>query len=211
MAKFTRADIRRIVGDNCTDEIENSLIALHLGVVDALKDDVARYKADADKLADVTKERDDLKAAMDSGDDYKSKYDDLKKTFDAYKKDAQNKAEKETKTAAFRELLVKAGINEKRIDTVLKVSDIDGVKLNDKGEIDGADKLVESLKTEWADFVTSTDTVPVKTPTPPANNGNKTVKTRADVYAVDEHGRFVLDANERQAELAKIIATEQKG
>lgn len=211
MAKFTRADIRRIVGDNCTDEIENAIMALHIGVVDALKDDVARYKADADKLPTVQKELDDMKTAKESGTDYESKYNDLKKDFDAFKKETQNKADRETKTTAYRELLKQAGINDKRIDTVLKVSDIDSVKLNDKGEIEGAADIVKSLKTEWADFVTSTDTVTVKTPTPPANTGG-TVKTRADVYAVDEHGRFLLDANQRQAELAKIIAQEgQKG
>lgn len=210
MAKFTRADIRRIVGDNCTDEIENAIIALHMGVVDALKDDVARYKADADKLADVTKERDALKADKDGGDDYKIKYDDLKKTFDAYKKEAQAKAELAAKTEKFRELLKKAGISEKRIDSVLKVSDIDSVKLDDKGEIEDADKLMKSLKTEWADFVTTTESVSVRTANPPVSTGG-TVKTREDVYKTDDKGRFVYDAATRQAELAKIIANEQKG
>ena len=53
MAKFTRAEIRRIIGEACTDEIENNLVALHLGVVDPLKDDVAKYKAEAEKLPGV--------------------------------------------------------------------------------------------------------------------------------------------------------------
>ena len=72
MAKFTRAEIRKIIGEGCTDEIENQLVALHLGVVDPLKDDVTRYKADAEKLPGVQKELDDLKAQGDGG--YKAKY-----------------------------------------------------------------------------------------------------------------------------------------
>ena len=44
MPKFTRSDIRKILGEACTDEIENNLIALHLGVVDPLKDDLERQK-----------------------------------------------------------------------------------------------------------------------------------------------------------------------
>ena len=71
MAKFTRAEIRKIIGESCTDEIENQLVALHLGVVDPLKDDVTRYKADAEKLPGVQKELDDLKAQGDGG--YKAK------------------------------------------------------------------------------------------------------------------------------------------
>ena len=65
MAKFTRAEIRKIIGESCTDEIENQLVALHLGVVDPLKDDVTRYKADAEKLPGVQKDLDDLKAQGD--------------------------------------------------------------------------------------------------------------------------------------------------
>ena len=51
MAKgFTRAEIRNILGDAHTDEIENALVALHIGVVDPLKDERDRYKAEAEKL-----------------------------------------------------------------------------------------------------------------------------------------------------------------
>lgn len=45
MAKFTRTEIRAILGEACTDEIENKLVALHLGVIDPLKDDLQKYKA----------------------------------------------------------------------------------------------------------------------------------------------------------------------
>ena len=92
MAKFTRAEIRKIIGESCTDEIENQLVALHLGVVDPLKDDVTRYKADAEKLPGVQKELDDLKAQGDGG--YKAKYEAEHKAFGDYK--ANVDAEKTT-------------------------------------------------------------------------------------------------------------------
>ena len=92
MAKFTRAEIRKIIGESCTDEIENQLVALHLGVVDPLKDDVTRYKADAEKLPGVQKELDDLKAQGDGG--YKAKYEAEHKAFVDYK--ANVDAEKTT-------------------------------------------------------------------------------------------------------------------
>ena len=46
MAKFTRADLRRILGEAHTEDIENQIVALHLGVVDPLKDQIATYKND---------------------------------------------------------------------------------------------------------------------------------------------------------------------
>ena len=73
MAKFTRADLRRILGDAHTEDMENQLIALHLGVVDPLKDQIATYKNDSERLVFVQKELDDLKAAGDGG--YKKRYE----------------------------------------------------------------------------------------------------------------------------------------
>lgn len=74
---FTRSELRIILGDARTDEIENKLVALHLCVVDALKDERdslkaerGRLKAEADKLPDVQKELDSLK----NGEDFKDKY-----------------------------------------------------------------------------------------------------------------------------------------
>ena len=73
MSKFSRADVRSILGDAHTEEMENRLVALHLGVVDPLKDQLQAYKADAEKLQAVQKELDDLKAQGDGG--YKEKYE----------------------------------------------------------------------------------------------------------------------------------------
>ena len=100
MAKFTRAEIRNILGDACTEEIENRLVALHLGVVDPRKDDLTKYKADAEKLTCVQKELDDLKAAGDGG--YKEKYEKEHSDFEAFKADVTAKESKAAKEKAVR-------------------------------------------------------------------------------------------------------------
>lgn len=63
----------------------------------------------------------------------------------------------------------------------MKVSDVDSVELDDKGAIKGADKLTESIKSEWADFITTTETRGAQTSNPPANN-NSGAMTKADIY-----------------------------
>ena len=60
MAKFTRAEIRNILGEACTEEIEKRLVALHLGVVDPLKDDLTKYKAFS-KAAGLPEQRERMK------------------------------------------------------------------------------------------------------------------------------------------------------
>ena len=82
----------------------------------------------------------------------------------------------------------------------MKVSDVDGVELDEKGAIKGADKLTESIKSEWADFITTTQTRGAQTSNPPANN-NSGAMTKADIYKKDDHGRYVMSAAERQKAL----------
>lgn len=188
MAKFTRADIRRIIGENCTDEIENAIIALHLGVVDPLKDDLQKAKEDAEKLPTVQKELDDLKTAQKNGEDYKLKYD-------ALVQENAEKAAKTAKTDALRKLLKDIGIADKRLDSVLKISDIGSIKLTEKGEIENADNLKESLKNEWADFIVTREEHGANPATPPQNNGGKQYTSKEEILAIK-------DTAERQKAIA---------
>ena len=149
MAKFTRAEIRKIIGESCTDEIENQLVALHLGVVDPLKDDVTRYKADAEKLPGVQKELDDLKAQGDGG--YKAKYEAEHKAFGDYKANVDAEKTTAAKEKALSDVLLKIGISEKRVSSVARLAKGDGLldklELDDKGAIKDAAALEKSLKT----------------------------------------------------------------
>ena len=58
--RFTREAIRTILGDAHTEDVENALIALHIGVVDQIKDERDQYKAQAEKLPEVQKQLDEL-------------------------------------------------------------------------------------------------------------------------------------------------------
>lgn len=155
-------------GMGLTEEQVDTIIEAHADTVDGLKADVAKYKPDAEKLPGIQKELDDLKAAGDGG--WKEKAEAAEKKYSDLV--AENR-QKETRTAretAYRALLKEAGISEKRIDAVLKVSDLNGVELDGSGAIIGADRLKESVRAEWADFIATTTTKGADTATPPANN-----------------------------------------
>lgn len=103
------------------------------------------------------------------GSEYKAKYEAIKTELEGMKA-AQLHQQKE---AAYRDLLARASISEKRIATVIKASaaEIDALELDETGKAVGADKLVEAIKTEWADFVVTTVTVGANVPNPPVNYG----------------------------------------
>ena len=165
----------------------DEIIAAHTEVTDALKQERDRYKADAEALPAAQKELDELrKAAEASGKDpYRVKYEALKEDFDSYKKQVTEKETTAKKTAAYRELLIKAGIPEKRVDAVLRVSDLSKVTLDKDGAIEGADALTTSVKTEWADFIPTAGSQGAPTPKPPANNGG-TKMTKEQIYAIKD-------------------------
>lgn len=99
------------------------------------------------------------------GSEYKAKYEAVQKELEGMKA-AQLHQQKE---AAYRDLLARASISEKRIAAVMKASasEIDAVELDESGKAVGADKLVESIKTEWADFVETVEIKGADTPHPP--------------------------------------------
>lgn len=149
------------------EEKIDQIIEAHTETVDGLKDEAKKLRADAESLPKVQKELDELKTKGDDG--YKKKYEDEHAAFEKYKGEQTVKETKAAKSAAYRELLKSAGVSEKRIDSILKVSDIDAVELED-GKVKDAEKLTETIKTEWADFIVATQTQGAQTPNPPANN-----------------------------------------
>lgn len=120
--------------------------------------DKSRYKAKLDEI-------DELKTAKQTAEDsattagkWETKYKELKKDFDDYKTAQNVKETRAGKTEAFKQLLTACGIPEKRQAAIIKVSEseIDNIKLTAEGTIEGADKLTDSVKAEWGDFITTT-------------------------------------------------------
>lgn len=102
--------------------------------------------------------------------EYKAQYEAVKKELESIKL-AQTHQKKEN---AYRELLAKAGVTAKRVATVLKVSaaEIDALELDENGKVADADKLVEAIKTEWADFIETIEVQGAETPFPPMNTSS---------------------------------------
>ena len=182
------------------DEKIDEIIDAHTETVDGLKDSLKAANADAEKLTAVQKQLDDLKA--NSGDDWKEKYNTLKKTFDDFKTEAASQAKAEKVKAAYAQLLKDANVDSKRIDAILKITDMSGMSLDESGKLVDADKLSASIKSEWGAFIQTTGVKGSSVETPPENHSGTTM-TRADVYAKDEKGHYKLSTAERQKMLTE--------
>jgi len=190
---YTRANVSKILRDHGIDDAEikacvNELMDAHTDVTDALKDERDQYKADAEANAKYKTELDELKK-----DDWQKKYADEHDAFEKFKADTTANTTRSAKESAYRDLLSKSGISEKYLAQILKVTNLDTVELDGNGGIKDADKLTESIKTEWSGFVANTQTSGAKVSTPPANSGAK--MTREQIMAIP-------DRTERRAAIA---------
>lgn len=202
---LTKAQVREIlsaagVTSEKISEAVDKIIDGHVTSVNALREDIAKYKADAEKLPTVQKELDDMKA--NSNDGWKEKHDKLKDEFDTYKKDVEAKETHNKKVEAYKAILKDANLSEKGIEKAVKYAEWDKIELEADGKIKGASDHIKAVKEEWAEYVTTTTTTGAKTSTPPANTGGAQL-TKAEIYAKDEHGRYKLSASERQKALAE--------
>ena len=179
-------------GMGLTDEQQDTILEAHTETISEIKAERDRYKADAEKLPDVQRQLDDMKTAGNGG--YKEKYEKEHKAFEDFKADQTAKETHTAKEKAMRDILKEIGISEKRLDSVLKLCDIDGVELTEKGDVKGKDKLAATLKEDWADFIVTDSTQGANTANPPAAGSNAKM-SKEDIFKIKDSG-------ERQAAIA---------
>lgn len=180
------------------EEKIDQIIEAHTETVTAIKAERDDFKGKAEKLESVQKELNTLKARGEN-DPYKVRYDALKEEFEDFKKQVTEKETTATKTSAYRTMLKEAGVNEKRIDAVLKVSadDIKGLVLKD-GEIENKTELIKKVQDDWSDFIVTTETKGAVTATPPRAKTGTSTMTKADI-------RKIANPVERQKAMAENI------
>lgn len=199
---LTNANVKEILSKAGVDsehmkDAVNEIIEGHTTSIEALREERDSYKEKAQKVEDLEKQLEkaqkDLKEATsdEAEEKYKTKYEMLKDEFKEFKKSIEEKATKENKAKAYREILKEAGISDKRIESVLKVSDVDTIEFDDDGNIKDKDELLKGIKEEWSDFIQTADVKGADTDNPPENTGGGKKLTKDDIMKVK-------DTSERQ-------------
>lgn len=193
------------------DDKAEQIISAHLETVGPLKQERDELKDKSEKSDEIQKELNSTKAELqklkDSNgtDNWETKYNALVKEkealqteYDQYKADIASKELLEKKQTAYRELLAEQGVSAKRIDTVMKVSDMSAIELAEDGSIKDKNSHIATIKSEWADFIETQSTNGANVSTPPsgANENNKGTnvsgftKSRAAVLAEQYHSNL---------------------
>lgn len=184
---------KMLKGMGLTEEQVDSIIEEHTAVTDALKEQVNQYKKDAEGYQTAKKELEDLKSG---GDDWKEKYEAEHKAFEEFKQETEASAERAKVQDAYRALLKAQNVSEKRIDKIIKLTDLDALKLTKEGRIANEEKVAEDIRNEWSDFIVSQSDRGTDVDTPPASSGKSMTK---------EEIMKIKDASKRQQAISENL------
>ena len=184
---YTRSFLKSI---GLNDEQIEAAMEEHTAVTDALKKQRDSYKEQAEKAGELQKKLDEV----ENGEDFKAKWEKEHQDFEDFKKKTESDATAAKIRSEYRKLLAESGISEKRLDSILKVTDISKMKLDKDGNLEGVDDLKKSISSEWGDFVT-TVTEKGAVVEKPLQTG-KAKMTREEIFAIK-------DTAERQKAIAE--------
>jgi hypothetical protein len=173
---------KMLKGMGIEDEKIDTIIEAHTETVDALKKERDGYKESADKLADVQKELDGLKA----GGDFKARYEKEHKDFEDYKAGVTAKETRAAKEKAVRAYLESKSITGTNLEIAMRgcgaeidAAELDGEKIKDTKAFD------DLVGGTFKGLVVKSSTVGVNTPNPPANSGGTTM-TKEQIMAIKD-------------------------
>lgn len=174
-----------------SEEAIEEIIDAHTDVTDELKKQLKAAQDAQNQLETVTAERDELQKKMNDPAQA-NRVAELEKQVAEY----QNRETTAQKRTALTALLEKIGIDKRGFARVLAATDLDGVEM-DGENIKDADKLAESLKTEWSDLITEPGATGKPPQTPPQNPGNGGM-TKEQIMAIK-------DRDERRVAIAQHL------
>lgn len=183
------------------DEKADQILEAHTETVNEIREERDRYKADAEQLPGVQQELADLKEAAEhnANNPYKAQYENIKKQFDDYKADVEAQQAKASKQAAYRKLLADAKVSDKLIDSILEITSVDDLELDDKGQFKNAEELKKQIEEKWDGFIVKEETHGAQSYNPPGTGGGAAgggaTKSRAAILAEQYNASLYGAAN----------------
>lgn len=173
---------KMLKGMGLTEDQQDTILEAHTETVNEIKAERDRLKADAEKLPDIQKQLDDLKAAGDDG--FEAKYNAEKKAFSDYKAEITAKEIKAAKEKAVRAYFESKNIEGANLNIAMRSSaaEIDAVEL-DGDKIKDTAALDALVNGDYAGLVSKTTT---RVDMGARFNTDKKPVTKEDIVAIKD-------------------------
>lgn len=189
------ADFEKVIRKHVNDEGNIPADSIQ-ALVQSIQKAVGEGFVTVDRYNAKKTQAEELQTKLDEAEGLQGKFDKLKTEYDAYKNEQEAKETRIQKQDAYKEILKKAGIPEKRFGVILKTVNLDDLKISSDGKLEDADKVEKSVKEEWSDFIVTTQETGVNSANPPSNNGGKSTMTKKEIMEIK-------DTAERQKAIAE--------
>lgn len=185
---LTKAQIKEILSEagiptENIDKATTKILDGHTTSLDYLREEINKYKGEAEKLPGVQKELDDLKAIKTGDESYKEKYESTKKELDDLKAEITRKQTHETKENALISVFKELGIPDNWHKRVIKGFNFDELALDKDNTLKDVEALKTAIKSEWGDVIKKPVEKGADTSTPP---GSSTTNTFKDLSLYDK-------------------------
>ncbi len=164
------------------DEKAEEIIEAHAETVTALKQQREEAEGRAKEADSLREQLEEARAGAAEDGGWKARFEAEHAAFEEFKQATEAKAKEAEKAGLYRQLLRDAGVDARRIDSVMRVTDLSKVEVED-GRLKDAEALKQGIGTEWADFIATTGTVGTNPPTPPREEGG--AKDPADMTTAE--------------------------
>lgn len=172
MEKELALTVKLLKGMGIEESQIETIIEAHTDTVNGLKADRDKYREQAEDVPTLQRKLEEAEARLQESEDWKAKYDGEHKALKDFQAKVDGERAAAAKAKAYRDMLKEAGVDPKRLDTIMRVTDLSRVEMED-GKLKEGEKLAEAAKTEWADFILKKKTDTPNPATPP--KGIKTV------------------------------------
>lgn len=164
-------------------ENREQIMEAHAAVCDSIKAERDEYRVKAEKVPNLEKQIEELKAAQPT-EDWEAKYKELKAEYDSFKGKVENDKANAEKAALYSSLLREVGLDEKRVEAIMKVTDLASIDVSD-GAIADAEKVKAAIQDEWGAFIAHKNTQGANVEKPPANAGGAKM-TKDEIMAIKD-------------------------
>lgn len=157
----------------------DKIMDLYHEIVDPIKDERDKYKAEAETVPELERAKADLesklKTAETERDDFKTKHDTEKAEHDKLKADIAGKETLAKKESALRDELKSKKYSDDAVKLILsKGGYTDKIELDKDGKPKNIDSIFADIQTDFAMFTPKETVTSSKPDTPPVNAGGNT-------------------------------------
>lgn len=185
------------------EDQRDQIMEAHQDTLREIREERDQYRKEAERVPELQRQLQEAQEAAaegDGADEWKAKYEAEHKALEDLRAEVAEADGRRAKDVAYRKLLAGVGVDPRRVDAVMRVTDLSKVELDGNGGIKDSEALSKRAAEEWSDFVVSRRTEGDNPENPPTGGTGGSPKGVSDIAAkvIREHNERMYGAKSEE-------------